>query len=258
VEIPPLDDEAMTAAYGAVAKPGLLGKLDGLALWLAGVSGRPPAPLTRRRAVVLGESTVPAALAEQAGVSLRVAPAGGWDAGVAVADEEVDAGADLLVLCDPACVTTDAAAVVCALAGAEPVEVVSRQGGDVAWTRDVKVVRDALRAARGLGPQDVLDRVAGPQVGTAAGFLAEAARRRTPVLIDGFRTAAAALLADALAPGTVAYLAAGHRSPELGHKVALAALGLEPILDLGVRANGGALLAVSVLDAAVALYGGAG
>jgi NaMN:DMB phosphoribosyltransferase len=256
VEIPPLDDGAMAAAYDAIAKHGALGKLDGLALWLAGVSRRCPPSLSRRRAVVFGDSTVNAALAAHLGVTVRAVPAGGWDAGVRAAGEEVDVGADLLVLCDGASATTGAAAVVCALADAEPVEVVNRHRGDAAWTADVKVVRDALRTARGLGPEELADRVAGDEVATAAGFLAEAARRRTPVVLDGLRTAAAALIAEAAAPGAVAYFAAGHRTPDPGHRVALTALGLEPVLDLGILASGGALLALPLLDAAVAVLGG--
>ena len=87
-----------------------------------------------------------------------------------------------------------------------------------------------------------------------AGFLAQAAIRRTPVLLDGVVVAAAALSAERLAPGARVWWQAGHRSPEPAHRIALAELDLEPILDLGLRLGEGtgAALALPVLRAAVA------
>ncbi len=87
------------------------------------------------------------------------------------------------------------------------------------------------------------------------GVIVEAAQRRVPVVVDGFISTAAALTATALAPGCTGYLLAAHRSRELGHTAALAALGLRPILDLDLRLGEGtgALLALPVLRAAVAV-----
>lgn len=87
-----------------------------------------------------------------------------------------------------------------------------------------------------------------------AGFVAQAAVRRTPVLLDGLVITAAAMAADRMAPGARAWWRAGHRSPEPAHRVALAELGLDPILDLGLRLGEGtgAALALPVLRAAVA------
>ena len=87
-----------------------------------------------------------------------------------------------------------------------------------------------------------------------AGFLAQAAVRRTPVLLDGVVVTAAALVADRLAPGAKAWWQAGHLSTEPAHAVALQRLQLTPILDLGMRLGegSGAAVALPVLRAAVA------
>ena len=87
-----------------------------------------------------------------------------------------------------------------------------------------------------------------------AGFCAQAAVRRTPVLLDGMVVTAAALVADRLAPGARQWWQAGHRSTEPAHALALAALELEPILDLRMRLGEGtgAAVALPVLRAAVA------
>ncbi len=82
-------------------------------------------------------------------------------------------------------------------------------------------------------------------------FDMQAAAARVPVVVDGFIATAGALIADALAPGAVAYMIAGHRSAEPGHDAALARLGLSPLLDLGMRLGEGtgAVLAEAVLEA---------
>jgi nicotinate-nucleotide--dimethylbenzimidazole phosphoribosyltransferase len=86
------------------------------------------------------------------------------------------------------------------------------------------------------------------------GFLARAAARRTPVVLDGIVSAAAALVADRLLPGAAEWWIAGHRSTEPAQAAALDALDRSPILDLGMRLGEGtgALLAVPVLQAAIA------
>jgi nicotinate-nucleotide--dimethylbenzimidazole phosphoribosyltransferase len=87
-----------------------------------------------------------------------------------------------------------------------------------------------------------------------AGFCAQAAVRRTPVLLDGMVVTAAALIAEQLAPGARLWWQAGHLSTEPAHALALAQLGLDPILDLKMRLGEGtgAAVALPVLRAAVA------
>ena len=182
------------------------------------------------------------------------------DAGRRIADDEVDAGADLLIAGDMGIGNTTAAtALIAALIGTEPVAAVGRGTGidDAAWSRKTAAVRDALyrsRDRRG-DPVALLAACGGADLAAMAGFCAQAAVRRTPLLLDGVVVSAAALVADRLAPGARAWWRAGHRSPEPAHALALAELGLEPIVDLGLRLGEGtgAAVALPILRAAVSL-----
>ncbi len=179
-------------------------------------------------------------------------------AGQAIADEEVDTGADLLIAGDMGIGnTTPAAVLVAALTNTEPVAVVGFGTGidDAGWARKTAAVRDALFRARLVLPDPVglLRCCGGADLAAMAGFCAQAAVRRTPVLLDGMAVTAAALVAERLAPAARDWWQAGHRSTEPGHGLALATLGLEPILDLRMRLGEGtgATLAVPLLRAAV-------
>jgi nicotinate-nucleotide--dimethylbenzimidazole phosphoribosyltransferase len=181
-------------------------------------------------------------------------------AGRQIADDEVDGGADLLIAGDMGIGNTTAATtLIAALTGLEPVAVVGRGTGidDEAWSRKTAVVRDALYRARAVrtDPMALLATCGGADLAAMAGFCAQAALRRTPVLLDGLVVTAAALVAERLAPGARLWWQAGHLSPEPAHAPALAELGLEPIIDLGLRLGEGtgAALALPVLRAAVAV-----
>jgi nicotinate-nucleotide--dimethylbenzimidazole phosphoribosyltransferase len=104
-------------------------------------------------------------------------------------------------------------------------------------------------------PVAVLAAVGGFELGVLAGLALGSAAERVPVVLDGFVTAAAALVAARLAPRAVDAMIAGHRSPEPGHALVLDELGLEPLLDLGLRLGegSGAALALPIVDAALAL-----
>ncbi|WP_304118265.1 nicotinate-nucleotide--dimethylbenzimidazole phosphoribosyltransferase [Mycolicibacterium bacteremicum] len=180
-------------------------------------------------------------------------------AGRAIADEEVDAGADLLIAGDMGIGnTTPATTLIAALTRSEPVAVIGRGTGidDDGWARKVSAIRDALYRARAVvaDPMGLLRVCGGADLAAMAGFLAQAAVRRTPVLLDGVVVTAAALVADELAPGARAWWQAGHRSTEPAHTLALQRLELEPIVDLGMRLGegSGAAVALPVLRAAVA------
>jgi nicotinate-nucleotide--dimethylbenzimidazole phosphoribosyltransferase len=165
-------------------------------------------------------------------------------AGKSIVDDEVDAGADLLVAGDMGIGNTTAAAVlVAALTGTEPVAVVGRGTGidDNTWMRKTAAIRDALRRAKPVtaDPVALLRTVAGADIAAMAGFLAQAAVRRTPVVLDGVVSGAAALVADELAPGARAWWIAGHRSTEPAHSLVLDHLDLEPVLDLKMRLGEG-------------------
>lgn len=179
-------------------------------------------------------------------------------AGVAIADEEVDRGADLLIAGDMGIGnTTPAAVLVAAVTGAEPVAVVGRGTGidDAGWMRKTAVIRDALRRARPIvdDPVALLRTAGGADFAAMAAFLAQAAIRRTPVILDGLATGAAALLAEELAPGARAWWVAGHRSVEPAHVQALEHLRLTPVLDLEMRLGegSGAVVALPLLQMAI-------
>ncbi|WP_370331102.1 nicotinate-nucleotide--dimethylbenzimidazole phosphoribosyltransferase [Mycolicibacterium hippocampi] len=180
------------------------------------------------------------------------------EAGRRIADEEVDAGADLLIAGDMGIGnTTPATTLVAALTGTEPVAAVGRGTGidDAGWARKTSAVRDALYRTRRISadPIAVLRICAGADLAAMAGFCAQAAIRRTPVLLDGVVVTAAALTADRLAPGARQWWQAGHRSTEPAHSLALRELDLDPIVELGMRLGEGtgALVALPVLRAAV-------
>ena len=181
------------------------------------------------------------------------------EAGRRIADEEVDAGADLLIAGDMGIGNTTAATtLVAAVTGSEPVAVVGRGTGidDAGWMRKTTAVRNAMYRARddAADPMTLLARCGGADLAAMAGFCAQAAVRRTPLLLDGVVVTSAALVADLLAPGARQWWQAGHRSTEPAHALALARLELEPIVDLRMRLGEGtgALVALPVVRAAVA------
>jgi nicotinate-nucleotide--dimethylbenzimidazole phosphoribosyltransferase len=180
-------------------------------------------------------------------------------AGRDIADEEVDSGADLLIAGDMGIGNTTAATtLIAALTNSEPVAVVGRGTGidDAGWARKTAAIRDALYRAResSADPVALLRVCGGADFAAMAGFCAQAAVRRTPVLLDGVVVTAAALVADRLAPGARQWWQAGHRSTEPAHTLALQQLELEPIIDMRMRLGEGtgAAVALPVVRAAIA------
>ncbi|SHT76300.1 nicotinate-nucleotide--dimethylbenzimidazole phosphoribosyltransferase [Mycobacteroides abscessus subsp. abscessus] len=170
----------------------------------------------------------------------------------------MDGGADLLIAGDMGIGnTTPATVLVAALTGSEPVAVVGRGTGvdDAGWMRKTAAVRDALRRTKDVrtDPVALLGVAGGADLAAMTGFLAQAAVRRTPVLLDGLVVTSAALVAEQLAPGARQWWLAGHRSTEPAHSLALQRLRLDPVLDLQMRLGegSGALVALPVLQAAV-------
>jgi nicotinate-nucleotide--dimethylbenzimidazole phosphoribosyltransferase len=178
-------------------------------------------------------------------------------AGVAIADEEVDAGADLLIPGDMGIGnTTPAAVIVGLLDGIEPARVVGRGTGidDATWMRKTAAVRDAMRRGRPLkgDPIALLAAVGGADIAAMTGFLVGAAARRTPVLLDGVVSLSAALVAHRIAFRSRDWWLAGHRSTEPAAHAALERLALVPLVDYGMRLGegSGALVGLPVLHAA--------
>lgn len=180
--------------------------------------------------------------------------------GIELADELVDAGTGLIALGEMGIAnTTAASALTAALLDTNPAAVCGRGTGidDAGLVHKIAVVRRALDRAP-IGPEDTvgaLASVGGLEIAALAGVALGAAAHRTPVLVDGFITAAAALTATRLSPVCGDVLIASHRSPEPGHEAILAALGLAPLLDLGLRLGEGtgATLALPLVNSALAV-----
>lgn len=179
-------------------------------------------------------------------------------AGAAVADQEIDSGADLLIAGDMGIGnTTPATVLIATLTDTEPVAAVGRGTGidDAGWIRKTAAIRDAMRRARpvAMNPVDLLRVAGGADIAALAGFLAQASHRRTPVILDGLVVTAAALVAEDAAAGAKAWWVAGHRSAEPAHSLALRHLRIEPLLELGMRLGegSGALAALPLVRAAV-------
>jgi nicotinate-nucleotide--dimethylbenzimidazole phosphoribosyltransferase len=260
-----------------------------------GVSAAPRSE-TRSRAVELAGGTgLPAAIAAAAGVGITVIDVGMAEpsdavpgrhpdarpssridlddamteaevmaavaAGRAAADAEVDQGADLLIgaVCGVG-VSTPVAALTAALTGMEPVDATSRGSGidDAAWIRKAAAVRDALFRIR-RGDSDVLSMLrigGGPDLAALTGFLAQAAIRRTPVLVHDMPSTTAAVLAHRLAPGADNYLLVTSLAPDRSHQRLLDLLGREPLTDWSITGHTGvgALLVVTALCAAAQAF----
>lgn len=183
-----------------------------------------------------------------------------YEVGRLVAGEEIAAGAQLLISGDMGIGnTTPAAAMVAAALGVPAADVTGRGTGidDAAWQSKVAVVQQALdRLGDRLDdPYETLKGLSSADLAATTGFLVAAAEAGVPVLLDGLMSVACALTADRIAPGASAWFAAGHRSTEPGQSLALDKLGLEPLLDLGLRLGegSGAVAAVPVLRSSVAL-----
>lgn len=157
--------------------------------------------------------------------------------------------------------TTAASAIVAALTGRPPAQVTGRGTGvdDPGLDRKVRAIETALAAHRPdpADPLGVLAAVGGLEIAGLVGAILGAAAARVPVVLDGFITGAAGLVAAVLAPNLAGRLIASHRSVEPGHAVVLDRLGLEPLLDLRLRLGegSGAALAIPLIVSAARICG---
>jgi nicotinate-nucleotide--dimethylbenzimidazole phosphoribosyltransferase len=325
--ISPLDDDAMVAARAhqddLTKPPGSLGRLEEVAVQLAGIRRRDALPLGPCAVLVCaadhgvaasGVSAYPAevtpqmvlnflaggaainVLARQVGARVVVLDAGvaadlpkhpsllarkvrpgtgnivvepamsraeaqaAVEAGISAAWALADEGVEALAVGDMGIAnTTAASAVVAGITGAAAADVVGRGTGvdDAGLARKVAAVeaavaRAAVDPADGLG---VVAELGGLEIAAIAGAVLGAASRRMCVVIDGHPATAGALVASLLAPGCTAYIVGGHRSVERGHRLALARLGVAPLLDLDLRLGEGtgACLALGLIQAAARL-----
>ncbi len=184
-------------------------------------------------------------------------------AGFEAAAQEISAGAGLVAVGEMGIGNTSAASAVVACLTRRPARgLVGRGTGldDEGLERKVKVVERALRlnAPDPDHPLDVLSKVGGLEIGAMAGAMLACAESGVPVVVDGFISSAAALLAERMCPGASRVMFASHLSSEPGHRAALDALGLEPFLFLEMRLGEGtgAAIAMTVLEASVRVLEG--
>lgn len=178
--------------------------------------------------------------------------------GVELAEELAASGVDVIGVGEMGIGnTTPSSAITAVMTGAAPREVTGRGTGisHAVWAHKVSVIERAIAVNRPdpSDPMDVLTKLGGLEIAALAGVMLGAAERRVPVVLDGFISGAAALIAVGLEPALGGYLLASHRSAEPGHCLALDRLGLVPVLDLGLRLGEGtgAALAIGLLEAAV-------
>jgi len=184
------------------------------------------------------------------------------EAGIRAADRSVDGGVCLIATGDMGIGNTTPSAALTACFTGRPAAEVTGPGTGVAGdalARKVAAVERALEVNRPdpADPVGTLAAVGGLEIGAIAGAVLGAARRRVPVLVDGFISTAGALVAQALCPAAAGYLIAAHRSAEPGHRAALEHLGLQPLLELDLRLGEGtgAVLAMHLAEAAVRVLG---
>lgn len=329
----PLDAAAMAAAAAHLDQltkpPGSLGRLEGLAVAVAGICGTPFPALDRRSVVVAaadhgvarhGVSAYPSevtaqmvanfvtggaaicVLADRVGADVTVIDIGvagpipdipgglggahlvrapiragtadmttgpamtrdealrAIDIGLTAVGGLISAGTQVVAVGEMGIGNTTAASAIVAALTDVPVELVVGRGtglDEAGVARKIEAIRIAFgRHQPDQGdPLAVLAAVGGLEIACLVGVILGAAAAHVPVVLDGFITGAAALVAQGLAPAVAPRLIAAHRSVEPGHAVVLQRLGLSPLLDLDLRLGegSGAALALDLLDAALAI-----
>lgn len=177
--------------------------------------------------------------------------------GIEIVEAEVDKGLDLVATGDMGIGnTTPSSAIIAAFTGIAVEKVTGRGTGldDNSLQHKVRVIEQALQFNQP-NPGDALDvlsKVGGFEIAGLVGVILGAAARRVPIVIDGFISTAAALVATELCPNVRDYLIAAHNSVEIGHRVMLERMELNPLLNLNLRLGEGtgAALAMSVIEAA--------
>ncbi|MCL4370754.1 MAG: nicotinate-nucleotide--dimethylbenzimidazole phosphoribosyltransferase [Chloroflexi bacterium] len=323
----PLDEGAMKAArerQDQLTKPtGSLGRLEVLAVQLAGITGEVRPRLPRKAVIVMagdhgvtaeGVSAYPAEVTPQmvlnfvhggaainvlsrragarvvvvdVGVASELPPSDGLllrkvapgtrnmavgpamtrkeaiqaiEAGIEVVEGEAKKGLDLVATGDMGIGNTTASSAVVAVLTGRPVgEVVGRGTGidEAGLARKVQVIEKAIDVNRPNRSDalDVLARVGGLEIAGLVGVIIGGAALGVPVVIDGFISGAAALVAASLCPEVKPYLVPSHRSVEVGHRAIFEALGLQPLFDLEMRLGEGtgAAIAMHLIDDALAI-----
>jgi nicotinate-nucleotide--dimethylbenzimidazole phosphoribosyltransferase len=173
------------------------------------------------------------------------------ETGIQVVEAEIAKGLDIVATGDMGIGNTTASSAICSvMTGKKPAEVTGRGTGidDTQLKHKTEIIERAIRvnspdAENALA---VLAGVGGFEIGGLVGVMLGAGAHRVPVVVDGFISGAAALIAAGLAPSMRSFMIAGHVSVEAGHKVALQHLGLKPLVDLNMRLGEGTGAAIGI------------
>jgi nicotinate-nucleotide--dimethylbenzimidazole phosphoribosyltransferase len=179
------------------------------------------------------------------------------ETGIEIMNAEVAKRLDIIGTGDMGIGNTTASSAICAVLTGRPVAEVTGRGtglSDEQLKHKIEVIEKALavNCPDPKQPLDVLAKVGGFEIGGLIGVMLAAAAHRIPVVIDGFISGAAALIATAMVPGLKGYLIAAHVSAEAGHPIILNYLRLEPLLNLGMRLGEGTGAALGILLAEAA------
>jgi len=185
------------------------------------------------------------------------------ESGIEVFEEEFANGIDIAGTGDMGIGNTTASSAIASVITGRSVEDMTGRGtgiDDKTLTHKIEVIKKAIGVNKPVAKDaiDVLSKVGGFEIGGLAGVILAAASRRIPVIIDGFISGAAALIAYRLKAEVKDYMIAAHCSVEKGHKVVLDYMGLEPILDLDLRLGEGtgAALAMNIIEASLKILTG--
>lgn len=221
-----------------------------------GVAEEMPHPNLLTRKIAPGTANMaqgPAMTREQAQAAITV--------GMDVATSLIQQGVDMLATGEMGIGNTTASSAITAVLAHVPVQLVTGRGtgiDDAQLTHKIAIIERAIAHNKpdATDALDVLAKVGGLEIAGLVGVILAAAEQSVPVVIDGFISGAAALVATQLVPAVRDYLFAGHVSVERGHQIILEQLKLSPILDLNLRLGEGtgAVLATTIIEAALRLH----
>lgn len=180
------------------------------------------------------------------------------EAGIDIFEEEFKNGIDIVGTGDMGIGNTTPSSAITAVFSGKSVEAVTGRGtgvDDKALKNKIEIIKKAIDVNKP-DPKDAIDvltKIGGFEIGGLAGIIIAVASKRLPIVIDGFISGAAALVAYHLEPKVKDFMIAGHCSVESGHKVILDHIGIKPILDLDLRLGEGtgAALSMSIIDAGI-------
>lgn len=251
----------MLSGFAAgTAAVGVLAKQAGIRLLVADIGVLEPPVIEPGQSAVLDRRVRAGTASSLEGPAMTLQEAQQAVAhGIGLADLLIDDGADLVGLGEMGIGnTTAASALTAALLQRDPARVTGPGTGvsGPALTAKIAAVDAVLRRHKDLeDPWQVLAAMGGLEIAALTGVVLRCAARRVPVLLDGFVATSAALVAWRIEARSADSMIAATLSPEPGHAVQLEALGLEPVLQLGLRLGegSGAALAVPVLRSATAV-----